>query len=140
VTTFLPYQDFKASAKVLDKLRLGKQRVECYQMVRVILGYTDGGWRRHPAVVMWENHPHHLIVYGMAICEEWMERGYNDTVWEKLYHLFDKGNVEHPPSWLGDTRVHDSHKSRLLQKDPGHYGQCGWNVDPNLPYFWPGPG
>lgn len=34
--TFLPYPDFRQSAKVLDRARLGKQRVECLQLARAI--------------------------------------------------------------------------------------------------------
>ncbi len=35
--SFLPYQDFKASAECLDNKRLGKQRVECFQMLSVLV-------------------------------------------------------------------------------------------------------
>lgn len=50
--TFLPYPDFAESAHVLDRSRLGKQRVETIQVQRglVVPGY---GWRHHPAVKMW---------------------------------------------------------------------------------------
>jgi hypothetical protein len=34
VQTFLPFSDFEASARVLDVKRLGKQRVECIQVLR----------------------------------------------------------------------------------------------------------
>ena len=52
--TFLPYPDFRASAQVLDRRRLGKQRVEALQVLRglIVPGY---GWRRHPAVRMWDD-------------------------------------------------------------------------------------
>jgi hypothetical protein len=45
--TFLPYADFERSARSLDPRRLGKQRVECIQVVRglTVPGY---GWRHHP--------------------------------------------------------------------------------------------
>ena len=50
--TFLPYADMRRSAQVLDPRRLGKQRVECLQVLRgpTVEGY---GWRHHPAVRMW---------------------------------------------------------------------------------------
>ena len=32
--TFLPHPDFAATARVLDKRRLGKQRVEAIQVLR----------------------------------------------------------------------------------------------------------
>lgn len=37
--TFLPYPDFSKSASVLDKRRLGKQRVENLQIMQVLLGH-----------------------------------------------------------------------------------------------------
>ena len=40
MNTFLPHADFSKSAKILDKKRLGKQRVEVKQLVNEILGVT----------------------------------------------------------------------------------------------------
>ena len=57
--TFLPYESFAESAKVLDWRRLGKQRVEGMQIIKAITGEKrlDGkpykGWINHPASVMW---------------------------------------------------------------------------------------
>jgi len=39
--TFLPYPDFERSARALDLKRLGKQRVECIQVLR---GLTRPGY------------------------------------------------------------------------------------------------
>ena len=36
--TFLPYASFEESAKVLDRQRLGKQRVECLQIFNALAG------------------------------------------------------------------------------------------------------
>jgi hypothetical protein len=48
---------------------------------------------------------------------------------------------EYWPAWILDWEVRqkviDSHRSNLLRKDPVFYGQYGWNVPPDLPYFWP---
>jgi hypothetical protein len=41
------------------------------------------------------------------------------------------------PPWWGDERLHASHRSNLLRKDPAHYGRFGWAEPPDLPYFWP---
>ena len=38
VNTFLPYPDFVKSAKALDYKRLGKQRVEAWQILRALRG------------------------------------------------------------------------------------------------------
>lgn len=40
MTTFLPYADFTETAKVLDRARLGKQRVETLQIVQ---SHLSGG-------------------------------------------------------------------------------------------------
>ena len=47
--TFLPYPDFVASARCLDRRRLGKQRVEVLQLLRALL-VPGSGWANHPAV------------------------------------------------------------------------------------------
>ena len=76
--TFLPYADFARSAEVLDTRRLGKQRVEVIQIVRALTvpGYA---WASHPAVLMWKGHEEALGRYGLAMCDQWLLRGFGDT-------------------------------------------------------------
>jgi hypothetical protein len=132
--TFLPVPDFAATARILDDVRLGKQRVEAYQIIRTLDGVTQG-WRNHPAVKMWRGYEAALLRYGLAICAEWDERGYADTVREKLaVHARSGGDV---PFWLGDEALHASHRSNLLRKDPEFYGRYGWTEPSDLPYVWP---
>lgn len=63
--TFLPYEDFTESARVLDYKRLGKQRVEGLQLIQIILrkkeiiptptdklGRKKKGFWNHPVVKM----------------------------------------------------------------------------------------
>jgi hypothetical protein len=137
VQTFLPYPDFAGSAGVLDDVRLGKQRVEAYQIVRSLLGIT-AGWRHHPAVRMWRGHTDALIDYGVAMCIEWTARARTDTVLDKLLQHRTAATAE-PPPWLGDEGLHASHRSNLLRKDPEWYGRFGWAEPPDLPYIWPVP-
>src|SRR5579875_424711 len=135
--TFLPYPDFAVTAEVLDTARLGKQRVETYQIVRTLDGVTRG-WRNHPAVRMWRGYEPALLQYGLAICDEWDRRGYPDTVRAKLaVHERESGQPVVPPPWLGDEALHASHRSNLLRKDPDWYGRFGWAEPPDLPYVWP---
>jgi len=45
---------------------------------------------------------------------------------------------DNKPIWWGDERVHSTHRSRLLQKDPVHYGQFNWeeaSMEPQS-YWW----
>lgn len=129
--TFLPYPDFRETAKVLDYRRLGKQRVETFQILRALRGETIG-WRNHPAVLMWAGHEDALNQYGREICLEWIKRGYKDTMLERFQH---KPRVV-LPSWLGDSRLHLSHQSNLIRKDPTYYSIRFPNVSADLPYYW----
>lgn len=138
--TFLPFPDFYASAECLDRLRLGKQRVEAMQILRTITDQSPA-WRHHPAVAMWRGHPQALASYGYAICEVWRARGYFDTAldWFDAW-LCEHGEPWHDgmlPPWLGSPAFHASHRSALLRKAPAHYGPLGWTEPPDLPYVWP---
>jgi pyrimidine dimer DNA glycosylase len=137
--TFLPVADFAETARILDDSRLGKQRVEAFQIVRTLDGVTQG-WRHHPAVRMWRGFEPALIEYGLAVCAEWDARGYADTVRVKLSeHLRDPEGPLVLPPWIGDEAVHASHRSNLLRKDPEFYGRYHWSEPPDLPYVWPVP-
>jgi hypothetical protein len=137
--TFLPYPDFVKSAKCLDMKRLGKQRVEAYQILQCLLGEKDG-WHNHPAVKMWKGHETALADYGCTICQEWVNRGYKDTCRDKIWNMWAKCsfpmNVEYP-KWLGNEEFHASHRSNLLRKNPEHYSQFGWTENDNMEYVWP---
>lgn len=133
--TFVPYPDMNQSALVLDRQRLGKQRVETFQLLRAISD-TSIGWRNHPAAKMWRGYENGLIAYGVAICSEWISRGYKDTCLEKI-QAFGKADEMALPPWWGDEKVHSSHRANLLRKLPEHYGQFGWKENPDMPYFWP---
>jgi len=112
--TFLPYAEFERSAQVLDYRRLGKQRVETWQLIRAINGETRG-WRNHPAAVMWRDHVPALAVYGATMCHEWIRRGYKDSMLPR-FELIISGHSEdlQMPPWLGNENFHISHQSNLL--------------------------
>ena len=130
--TFLPYADFKASAKCLDYRRLGKQRVEAMQIHKIVSGErTTGGWINHPAVNMWRGFANLLAYYHNEIIDEWVSRGYKNN----MEYLICPPSISEP-SWLGDKAFHDSHKSNLLRKDASFYGKYMWDVPDNLDYVW----
>lgn len=131
--TFLPFSDFKFSAQCLDNKRLGKQRVEAWQLLRSIQGITQG-WRYHPASVMWQGHEQALIHYGMVICSEWIERGFRDSLFQKFENEFSGSFSYSTPWWFDFQQFHISHQSNLLRKDPIHYQE--FKVPNNLPYVW----
>lgn len=140
--TFLPYSDFSHTAKSLDYRRLGKQRVETYQILKVLLGQgrvlKNGSlaWQNHPAVKMWRGYESALAEYGRVICVEWKSRGYKDTVTEKIVALIAP-STSTLPHWLGNDEIHRSHQSNLIRKLPMHYVVQFPNVPDSLPYIWP---
>lgn len=138
--TFVPYPDIKESARVLDMRRLGKQRVEVLQILNAMdptpRMHRTIGWANHPATRMWASNKNGLIAYGVAICDEWISRGYKDTCRDKILAL-GLADANDMPSWWGNEAVHASHRSNLLRKLGDHYQQFGWNEPNDLPYVWP---
>lgn len=139
--TFLPSSDYYESARMLDYRRLGKQRVEVLQILRALMGKTNG-WRNHPAVRMWRGYERELVTYGDAICSEWIQRGYKDTCRRKILELdleLEAQGVDFvDPPWLGSPEFHASHRAALKAKDPDYYGQFGWSEEAGIDYVWPG--
>jgi len=136
VQTFLPYDDYVASAKVLDRARLGKQRVETLQILNTLTGRSNG-WVNHPAVRMWRGHELELAEYGVAVCLEWIGRGYKDSCLEKITNIMSDlvPSVVMPSWWGGD--IHRTHRSKLLSKFPEHYRQFWPDEQDDLDYYWP---
>lgn len=135
MNTFLPYEDFRKTAKCLDCRRLGKQRVEAWQIYQA-LTKENYGWKNHPIVKMWQGYEQALLRYGMAICEEWKIRGYKDTMLDKFINNYNIEKDIGCPSWLGKKSFHASHRSNLLRKDKEYYSKFGWKETDNLPYVW----
>lgn len=133
--TFVPYDDIHQSASVLDRQRLGKQRVETLQLLNAIAGKSKG-WVNHPAAVMWRDNINGLIAYGVAMCDEWVSRGYADTCREKIL-AHGVADFDDMPHWWGNAELHASHRANLLRKMPEFYSQFDWHEDPSMPYIWP---
>ena len=133
--TFLPYKSFAKTARVLDKTRLGKQRVEASQILDLVEGRADNTWKYHPAVRMWQGYADALRLYYNTMLAEWEDRGCENN----MPYLPILERIVHPP-WLSDKRLPLSHRGNLLRKDPEFYGQYGWkDADPGAPYWWPVP-
>ncbi|WP_117209596.1 MSMEG_6728 family protein [Allorhizocola rhizosphaerae] len=143
--TFLPYAEFAATAAVLDRVRLGKQRVEALQILRAMT-IPLYGWRHHPVVKMWIGYQEALVCYGLTICARWSAMGAADTVAATLRAEFARSvrgqselaELGELPQWLGWADLHLSHQSSLLRKNPAYYRPIfGPDVPDNLPYVWP---
>ena len=125
--TFVPYPDVVECAKSLDRQRLGKQRVEAYQIWLALMGRgkilpdgTEGpptkGWRNHPATKMWKGHTCFLAMYCNAMIDEWIAQGYRNFM-NKLPHC----SCARPPPWWGWPPIHLSHQASLNRKLPSYY-------------------
>ena len=137
--TFLPYPDLRASCQVLDSPRLGKQRVETFQILRA-LTWPEYAWKNHPAVRMWRGFIPGLVAYGVENCREWTRRGNADTVLPQLLAWSGGQEPQDPPlpPWWGLEALHLSHRSALLRKDPAYYRPLFGPDEPDdLPYLWP---
>jgi len=134
---FLPYPDFRESLRVLDNKRLGKQRVETYQIISAITrrpkldGTPYKGWLNHPCTIMWKDYVEALKVYMNISIEEWIGRGFKNTMEiETIPKSFT-----YPP-FIGNDRFHSSHIANLLKKEPEFYNKYGWIENPSDPYVW----
>lgn len=139
IQTFLPFADFAQSARVLDRQRLGKQRVENMQILSALM--TGKGWVNHPATLMWRRYEWALMRYQFYICREWTDRGYKDTCLEKSRIIYETNLNFEPnkewPNWLGTERFHISHQSNLMRKDRVYYSQYFPGVPDYMEYVWP---
>jgi len=119
----------------LDYRRLGKQRVECLQIINILEGkQTSAGWKSHPAVKMWEGYINSLKYYANCCIDEWISRGYKNTM-EK----YDVDHQNEDPWWVGNEDFHRAMRARLIEKDRNFYlekfpGDDGFNYGK---YFWP---
>ncbi len=127
--TFLPYPDFKKSLQSLDYRRLGKQRVEAYQILRALK--FGNGYSKHPAVKMWRGHINALKHYYNLAIDEWVKRGYRNN----MLKMKISGKIAYP-LWFGRDKFHAAHRSNMLRKDYCYYSQYGWSEPPDLPYLW----
>jgi hypothetical protein len=60
-----------------------------------------------------------------------LDRGFQNTMIKEV--------IDEPvtyPSWWGNEKFHDSHKSNLLKKDFEFYSKYRWKVDSTNPYVW----
>jgi hypothetical protein len=135
---FLPYPDFKKSLESLDNKRLGKQRVETYQLIAGLEGrptltgkaYSKGRIN-HPISQMFRNNIPALKQYLNDSIDVWVARGKNNTMKKEV--ITEEIVM---PVWFGDEEFHKSHRANLLRKDAVYYGAHGWTDDSTLPYRW----
>jgi hypothetical protein len=156
--TFLPQSDYSVAAAILDSKRLNKQILECYQILNVLSGKSPtGGWRNHPAVLMWKGFERGLWSYVQAMITEAKSRGIktenNEANLNNLKDMCwnDWGNTI--PDYFQDEnkllRIVTTHRANLFKKDPllyapFQYAVTSINNAPCCPerkepckYYWP---
>jgi hypothetical protein len=154
--TFLPYPDFLCSLRSLDYRRLGKQRLEALQILKIITqdytlissfthdfypsteiqkhGTTKMGWQNHPAVLMWKGYEMALANYYNSSLDVWKEMGYKQNMLKATIHKMERAVM---PDWFGNPDFHASHRSNLLRKNREFYSKYTWAEPDNLEYVWP---
>ena len=132
--TFLPFENFLETAKVLDNKRLNSQRREALGAINTLTGISKG-YSNHPAVQMWQGYEEMLKLYFNTIIKEWINRGYVNNL--TLYEINESKLIR--PWWLGNENFHRAMRSRLIEKKPDFY-------EPKFPddkgfndgkYLWP---
>lgn len=116
--TFVTHSSLTMCAHVLDNARLGKQRVEAYQILRTLRGHSHG-WKNHPAVKMWRGYESALGLYMNAMIDEWVARGFRNTMQKEE---FIQGTP--PPKfpwWFTWEPLQMSHRASLIRKMPSWY-------------------
>lgn len=137
MNVFLSSSHIWDSFNLLDRARLGKQRVELKQ---ILIALEKGGaWSNHPATTMWRGHLGFVAQMGIVCCTVWKRRGYKDT----MLPWFTCKAEEHAltgtrPAWLtDDCPFFDDVKANLVRKDPIYYRRFWPNIEPKEGYKWP---
>ena len=163
VNIFIIVPDLQRTAELLDRSRLGKQRLEALQIINCLTEYDSTGtitrgWKNHPATKSWIGFTNHLKVYFNVITREWIKRGYLNTmplyeIDETPYHIVQCGfngtsiifdpnqfNSYSFPFWVSFYPFYMSNQASLCRKDPKHYSfLLRDELKPflNHGYFWP---
>lgn len=163
VNIFIIVPDIQKTAEMLDYKRLGKQRVEAFQIINCLdeydrTGNITQGWKNHPATKSWMGFTNHLKVYFNIITREWVKRGYTNNmsfyeIDETPYNIVDCGfdgksitydaskfNIYSFPFWVSFYPFYMSHQAALCRKNPQHYKfllKPELNYFLNFGYFWP---
>ncbi|MBR6517057.1 MAG: hypothetical protein IKT40_09510 [Bacilli bacterium] len=115
------------TAKILDKKRLNKQIVECYQILNALNGSTKA-WRNHPCTIQYQEHIEYIKNY--ILCLESYKNNdlilaskYND-ICEKLKPSFH--NIEY----------FNQMKRRLYTKNKEHYSQFAYLGESQINWYY----
>lgn len=164
---FIPCESIPESIEVLDSVRLRKQVLEAYQILKMITAEKpeDNPYFKHPGIKMWLNYHDFVREYINSAITEMDLRGLNHSF--KPFPTKDMLPYELPP-WFFNKKLRLSHQIALLRKqqedivkaeickEKGHIGrykmyinmaQHLWeqarlkkfplNANLKTPYYWP---
>lgn len=140
--TFLPDPSYTLSAAYLDRQRLGKQRVEAFMLLQLLVlpdaERQQRPWGNHPVVRLWLGYPEALWYYLRCMSLEWIARGYKDTRLEAAATLMETHHITPLiTQWpTFSPALHASHRAALLYKDLAHYSRFSWTETPAIHYVW----
>lgn len=134
--TFMVNSFYSSTASILDDKRLNKQITESGQIID-ILTCKKVYYVNHPAVRMWFGNVDALKKYYNVMLKIWLMRGKNYK--NPFFKITAKQFLSEYPSWIHDTRVHETHKQRLCQKDYEFYKPKFPELQFNetIDYLWP---
>lgn len=164
VNIFIIVPNIQLTADMMDKKRIGKQRIEVKQIIDILEEIDKNGSSKsksrvsHPAIKSWIGYTNHLKVYFNIIVRKWISYGFKNNyelydIDERPYNIvpciFDgktasydisKFNQYSFPFWVSFPPFYMSHQASLCRKDPLHYrGLLRDELKPflNNGYFWP---
>jgi len=140
--TFIVDEDLRRSASLLDRIRLGNQRLEAIWIAQILVGINaNSRWKNHPAVRMWRGYESYLIwEYLVVHMVEWAKRGYKNT--RCVEYLAELGylTLDKPPGpmpcWIDDNFI-EAHRSNLIRKKEEFYAPLFPQTKRGLAYIWP---
>jgi len=163
VQTFLPYDNIEKSLICLDDKRLGKQRVEAFQILRLLLQLKNCSqidsnsttvdkfsrtYKNHPAVLMWEGSEKCLQYYLLTCMRVWSTRktkkgvNFSNQQMQKNVEALKIDSLpaltpEDYPNWWKNENFFSSHRAMLFKKNPVHYNQFQSDAPKFSDYAWP---
>jgi len=124
-------ETWSLSVLALDDKRLGKQRLECIQILLSLSGIINI-WEipkyihNHPVTLLWKGNEDYLLSYTTACIIEWGNRGYKNTKCISAFHDMRAITGDYPvkgkPSFITADFI-QSHKIKLYSKNPLFYAK-----------------
>jgi len=136
---FLPHQNAKVAARILDDKRLGFARKNVKDTLFAISTLPHS--RLNPMDKIWVDNQVWLATYGMVMCLEWKLRGKVDDLFEVLaeqvLYLQEHGHKQGLPWWWSHDAIFASHRGALWRKAPELYSQFVIEGSMYPAYVWP---